>query len=58
MVVQEELTKAKFLEYYTKRLLFDYLGVVELGTEKRIYALTRAGMSHSSDTFKVVYAVV
>jgi len=53
-----EVTKAEFLELYESGDLFEVIGPVDVGTEKRLIGRTPRGAAEEPKRYFVVYVVV
>lgn len=52
------ITKAKFLEMYSRNGLEDPMGPVLVGAEQRMYGRTKEEQANNPDSYIVVYCVV
>jgi len=58
MVQQTQITKAEFLNRYSKAELTDVLGPVQVGAELRLYARSTVGQAENPDRYEIVYCIV
>ena len=57
MVETIEVTKVEWLKMYSRRALYEIFGSVDVGTEKRFYAITTEGQGLNPDGYTVLYVV-